>query len=184
MSRGYTLIELMLVCTLVFIVCAISIPTFFNKPNYDLDNELSKLEVIFTYLQQRARATNQTQTATIDIKNNCVTWNRNGKQASHTLAQTLQFGFLSGSHGPPANPTGPIVQAITFVKGGSQVLAWDDKKSEPPFVEFFSNGKISSGSIYITDKKQQIMGALTLGVSQVSYIRRYVYQSKQWIVRK
>jgi len=137
-----------------------------------MDSELSKLEAIFLYLQQRACATHQTQTAYIDVKNNMITWQRGNKKASHIITPTLQFDFLQNSYGPPARPTGPITQATTFA----------DEKQQP-CIKFFSNGIISSGSIYLVDKKHQIMGALTLGISQVSYIRRYAYQSNQWIVR-
>lgn len=160
----------MFVCCITLILCAISIPIFYNKASHDIEVELDKLASIFTYLQQRAHATHQTHTATLNPSSNTVSWHRGAKTAQYQLPQNLQFGFILGAYGPPADPIAPITQAITFTH-----------QSKPCTINFFSNGKISSGSIYLTDKKQHFMGALTLGISQVSYIRRYMYRASSWV---
>ena len=172
MKKGYTLIELMLVCTIVLFLCTIGIPHFFNKSSHDLTYELNKIEIILKFLQQRALATNQTQTIVIDPTIQTFTWIINNQKITHTLTPTLKFGFLPQSYGPPSDPTALITDSITFKQINNFY-----------YIELFPNGKISSGSIYLIDKNRIIMGALTSGISQVSYIRRYVYKSKaqQWL---
>ena len=42
------------------------------------------------------------------------------------------------------------------------------------------NGNISPGAVYLSDHFKKVMGALTCSISQVSYIRAYLYESGRW----
>ena len=82
------------------------------------------------------------------------------------------FDFKQGVFGPPSTPIKPIKNRITFKKN----------KQGEFFVEFYSNGKVDSGTTYFVDKNHKNMFALTCPISQVSYIRKYQYLKNKWVI--
>jgi len=167
-GAAFTLIELLLTLSILLIIVTIGIPHFLNRDQFLLQHELEKLEVVCTYLQQKAAASNQKQTLIFDPQANSYWYIKNSKKIINPLATPLIFGFLNNAQGPPSQPTKPITQPITFgvdeTTGALQAI-------------FLPNGQISPGTVYLIDKHKKIMGALTCPISQVSYIRRYLYQN-------
>ena len=47
-------------------------------------------------------------------------------------------------------------------------------------VIFSPDGKITPGTIYLTDFKKNIMVALTCPIGNISYIRKYQYDNNTW----
>ncbi len=83
----------------------------------------------------------------------------------HKLVQNVHFGVIPGVAGPPAEPHESLSHAITFVQHK---------------IIFHPTGVIQSGSAYLVDKDKQILYAVTVAVSGVSYVRLYKYDQQQW----
>jgi type II secretory pathway pseudopilin PulG len=173
-QESFTLIELLLVVALVLFLSALTIPALFDLDSYALNYELEKLAVVMGYQQQRALVTNQIQMLTLDSVAQTYTYSINNKPVVYKLSDRIRFGFIKSALGPPGDPKISIGQAITFTPRQAKANSF--------VVVLFPNGNISSGTVYITDKRERIMGALTCSVSRVSYIRRYLYQSNQWVL--
>jgi type II secretory pathway pseudopilin PulG len=172
---SFTLIELLLVVALMLFLSVLAIPALFDLDSYVLNNELEKLAVVLGYQQQRALVTNQIQTLTLDgVAQTYTYFVNNNKLVVYKISDRLRFGFIKTALGPPGDPKVPIDQAITFTPHPT--------KTNNFIIVLFPNGNISAGSLYIVDKNERIMGALTCSVSRVSYIRRYLYQSNQWVL--
>ena len=170
MSRAFTLIELVLVLAIVVIISVIGLPHLWDRDRSLLNHELEHLEVIFTFLQQQALATNKPQVLVIQPP--CTyTFMRNGRMVIYQLASGIEFGTLLGAYGPPANPTRADYP-------GRPPFPPSTQTGTPGFeVRFLPNSQVLPGSIYLKAHNLSIMGALTCAVSQVSYIRRYLYKA-------
>lgn len=169
-SRSFTLIELMTVVVLVCIFVVITIPrtNFFQQQNVLTD--LHRLFTVFSFVQYKAMASNALQKITFDVEKNSYTYNSlTNKETTVTLSPGNRFGFIQGVKGPPSSPTSIIKKAITFQSPSGETRA-----------NLMTNGKILPGTVYIINQKATILCALTCPVSQVSYIRLYVYKNGQW----
>ena len=170
MSGGFTLIELLVVVSIILILATIGAPLLLKRAaTADITAALSELELLCLCAQHTACASNQQQTITIDVANNRCTLNTWCVE----LPKTCSFGFTPHALGPPSEPTKPITQAVTFPAETGQYT-----------ILFQPTGVISPGTAYIIDKQESQLGALTCGVSQVSYIRRYVYKNRTWQLLK
>jgi type II secretory pathway pseudopilin PulG len=171
-NHAFSLIEMMVVLALTIILCSLSIPLFLiDKTEQTITQELEKIEVIMIFMRQQAMAQNQELTLRLEPSTNSYAITKDNHVMRYTLAPTIVFGFVPGTYGPPANPTTPIQQEITF-----------PHQEKCSIVTFFPTGSISSGTLYLKDKNNAkcIIGALTCNVAQVSYIRKYVYKDHQW----
>jgi len=154
---------------IVVIIAAVGLPHLWDRDSALLNHELEHLELIFTFLQQQALATNKPYSLVVQPPQT-YTFVRNGRTVTYQLAPGVEFGVVPGAYGPPANPTGPLTHAATFpssTQAGTQGFE----------VRFLPNCQTSPGAIYLKATKSSIMGALTCAVSQVSYIRRYLYKA-------
>jgi type II secretory pathway pseudopilin PulG len=167
-KHAFTLIELLIVATIIMFLCVIGIPTITTDNEYFLQQELEKITIVIHSLQQTAIVSQIPQTIAIEPAANHYSFIKNAQKVAFSLHPALSFGFLP-TYGPPADPVGPITHIATF-----------PEEKGVFYIKILSNGKISPGAVYIVDKQQKSMGALTCGVSQVSYIRRYVYKTNQW----
>ena len=172
--RGFTLIELLLVLAITLFLSMLVTPFVIKKNTYLLEQELEKIILLCDYLSQRAMATNQTQELFIDVHKNCYFFVKNTKLITNRLPPEIVFSFLPEVFGPPGDPIAPIDQTITFPNKPQQNGLFS--------IQFFSNGKMSAGTAYLTDKEKKCMGALTCTSPQVSYIRRYIYKANRWIL--
>ena len=170
--NAFSLIEILVVIAIIFTVATVSFSrfSFFNK--FIVKNEVDNLYNTFSFLQQKAIASNCEQKLYFDLNSNSYFYFLNGKKVNHKLANLVKFDFKQGVFGPPSTPIKPIKNRITFKKN----------KQGEFFVEFYSNGKIDSGTVYFVDKNYKNMFALTCPISQVSYIRKYLYLKNKWVI--
>jgi prepilin-type N-terminal cleavage/methylation domain-containing protein len=158
-KKGFTLIEAMVVVCLFALVATLGIMQLSFLDATIARAEVDKLAAVCSYLQQKAIATNTECVLTFDIEKNeyrCDT-------IHEKLSQRISFGFLPHVFGPPGCPTHQVEKAITFPDSS---------------IHFYPTGIISSGTIYLIDKKKQYMYALSNAVSQVSYLRLYRYDGR------
>lgn len=168
-KQGFSLIELLVVISLFIFIITITYPRLSFINNQLLTAEIEKLYTTFSFLQQKAIASNEKQELIFTTTNNSYTYKYAGKSFTHTFPNQIKFGYLKNSNGPPSSPSKLITQAITF-----------RSKNNLNKANFFSNGKISPGTAYLIDKEEKFMKALTCPISQVSYIRKYFYQDYKW----
>ena len=171
LKKSFTLIELAVVLVLFVLLCSITIPHFWNSSRYAVQAELEKIESIFSYLQQSAIATNSDQKLLLNLKNNSFSFLRRRKLVTIKLLSSIRYGFIKEALGPPGKPNKAISHPISFPK-------YKDKHQ----VTFLPSGQISTGSLYLVGKRAKNMGALTCSVSQISYVRKYLYQNNRWCI--
>ncbi|MBY0353012.1 type II secretion system GspH family protein [Candidatus Babeliales bacterium] len=163
---GFSLLELLITLGILVVVIGFSLPRFSFFTNIILNHELDRLFMVCSYLQQKAIATHQPQTLSFDIQNNQYSYLHHNKPHTFNLSGSLKFGSLPKTKGPPAWPKNIVKTPVTFQPAQKAV--------------FFPDGKVSPGTVYIVDKGQKIMGALTCAISEVCYIRKYRYNNNQW----
>ena len=172
--HAFSVIELLMVVSIICILAAIGIPSLFNRASDGpLINSLNELELLCLCAQHSAYASNEQQCITINTmtKECCLTTKT--QTWRFQLPATCHFGVIGRVCGPPAEPKEIITQAVTFP---------GEKTTYRIF--FRPTGVISAGTAYIIDKDAGCMGALTCGVSQVSYIRKYMYKNHYWQLLK
>lgn len=84
---------------------------------------------------------------------------------TYTLPRSICYGCGKGIQGPPSCHNRFLEHPITFVNDS---------------IIFYSSGIIQSGSVYLTDIDKSVMYALSVPVSQVSFVRMYRYDTK-WV---
>jgi len=122
-------------------------------------SEVEKLYSICMYLQQIAMTTNQKQILIFNKTRS--SYHYQGHE--ELLNPYTIFGTLNGLKGPPSTPENTISNPITFI--GKQIT-------------FTPTGILQPGTIYLTDKKKQHQYALTVPISQISFLRKYQYDEK------
>jgi prepilin-type N-terminal cleavage/methylation domain-containing protein len=163
-EHGFTFIEMMVVVGLFALIATLGIVQLSFLDETIARTEIDKLATTCSFMQQRAIATNSEQVLTCDIQKNEYRCDN----VHEKLSQRISFGFLPGVRGSPGSPTRSIEKAITFPDSA---------------IHFYPTGIISSGTVYLTDKKKQCMYAFTNAVSQVSYPRLYRYDGT-WKILK
>jgi len=160
--KGFSLFEVIIVLALITIMAGISIFYWRTSQSTLVLMELERLYALCTLVHHRAQADGCVYTITIDEKSRMLTT----PFFSETLAHGVEFGIRPNIKGPPATPTEILKKPITFV--GSKIMC------EP-------HGTLQAGTLYLTDKEHTCLYALSIGVGQISYIRRYVYTDK-WVL--
>lgn len=161
-AQGNLLIELMIVLALVAFISYLGFSQFNFSKNLTVKSEVEKLYAVFNYLAKLSQVQNRDIKLKIDAIENSYFWD-NKKEF---LSDQVKFGFFAFAKGPPSNPSNSIKKPISF---------------ENDEIIFYSDGKISAGTIYLIDKDINYMYAISCPVSEFSYIRRYAYQNK-WIL--
>ena len=170
---SFSIIELMIVLSALTVLVAITVPRFLDLKKRALIHDLEYLSMVCSYLQQKAIASHKTLYLTFNQTNQCYVYQGlKNKITTIPLSSGILFGFIEGVKGPPGDPTKAITSSITF----------ESEKQEIYHITFFYDGKISPGTVYLVDTKKKFMGALTCTLSQVSYIRKYLYNKIQWTV--
>ncbi|MFC1842215.1 Tfp pilus assembly protein FimT/FimU [Candidatus Dependentiae bacterium] len=163
-SDGFSLAEIMIsIALFVLLVGLIAANTrFLHK--FLLRAQVDKLYNTFVYLQRCAISTGEKQLLVFNIEKQQYAY---GKTIC-TFPKQVVFGIIKQVKGPPSCPGRVIKSSVTF-KG---------KK-----VVFKTNGIIESGTVYITDRDKKYMYAISSGVAQASYLRKYVYNGKWILIR-
>lgn len=155
-KKAFTLIELMVVVCLCALLAGLAMVHLSFLDRTIARTEIDKLVNVCVYLQQLAIATNSEKYLIFDIQKNEYSFDKYHEK----LSQRISFGCLPGVLGPPGNPTHSVEKVITFP--GHKIY-------------FYPTGIISSGTVYLIDKKGQFQYALSNAVSQVSHLRMYRY---------
>jgi prepilin-type N-terminal cleavage/methylation domain-containing protein len=163
-KKGFSLIELMVVVSLVLILASITIANFSYFQRNIIHLEINKLYAACMYAQRCAMVTNKPQKLKFDRVRRLYTINNRTEK----LSKDIEFGFMAGSKGPPSAPSRVITSPITF------------KNDE---ITFNPNGIIQPGSVYVVDSKKQCMYALSSPISQVSFLRKYRYDKKWGLIK-
>jgi len=158
-KNGFTLIEAMVVVCLFALVATLGMMQLSFLDSTIIHAEVDKLATVCSYLQQKAIATDTELVLTFDMQKNEYRCDK----IREVLSQRISFGFLPNVLGPPGSPSHRIEKATTFPDSA---------------VHFYPTGIISSGTVYLVDKKKQYMYALSNAVSQVSYLRLYRYDGR------
>jgi len=158
-KKGFTLIEAMVVICLFGLISTLAIMQLSFLDETIVRSQIDKLAAVCSYLRQKAIATNSEQKLIFDLEKNEYRCD----DVRETLPQRYSFGFMEKALGPPGSPSQKIEKAITFPGN---------------IIHFYPTGIISSGTVYVVDKKKQYMYALSNAVSQFSYLRMYRYEGK------
>lgn len=171
-QNSFSLIEIMIGLSIIMILCSLWPAHFFDFNRQVLMHELDTLMVTFSYLQQRAMASYAAQEIIFDLHNGTYSYSKKANSRFiKKMPDSVKFGFLKHAHGPPSDPRKPIKKAITFEHNDPKVIQ----------ATFLPNGKVTPGTIYLVDKREKNMVALTVPVSQVSYVRKYRYENNKWV---
>lgn len=169
-NKGFSLIEVLIVVALLSIISALSFNFYtINKASF-VKADLDKLYSTCLYARQKAQLTKSLYSLEFSIKYSAYTLYRHSniyknnknktKILEYSLANTTVFGALPSVMGPPGNPSSYIHDSITF---------------RDHVIFFYPDGTLSAGVVYLSDTARRYTYALTSSVSQVSYIRRYIY---------
>lgn len=157
-KRAFSLVELMIVITLITIIAGMSM-WFCNTMNrVTARMELETLYVTCLYLRSRAQSSGTKHILHIDSTSGSYSHDTH----SHVLANNVQFSTQKSIMGPPAYPMRPINKACTF---------------EHNCIHFNPEGTVQSGSLYLQDTLSGKLYALTNAVSSYSFFRKYEYDN-------
>ena len=166
----FSLIELLVVLFLFSLIVLFSFGRLTFLDSYRLTQETERLFMVFSYLGQKAIASQQTQSLFLDERSNSYRYRANSEKFRHyTLGKSVSFGFLDNAFGPPANPETAITKSITFQSQNNEHVVY-----------FYSQGTASSGTVYLVDRNKRFMKALTCSVAGVAYTRKYHYTQNGW----
>ena len=160
-TSGFSLIELLVVFTLLALIATFSGAHFLFLQRILVRSELEQLYITCAMLQRSAKMFNQNQIIFFDITNNSYRY----KNSIHTLPHHVSFGVTSGVKGPPSSPERIISNPVSF---------------QAQKVTFMPEGIIQPGTIYLTDSSKRYTFALSCGVGHVSYLRKYEYTNGIW----
>lgn len=160
-NYGFLLIELIVVMSLILLISTLAIPSVWFLKRQAVCSEIEKLHLAFSYMQQLSQVNGTDSYLNFDIKNNCYSFDNHLTK----LSQGVEFGFINGAKGPPSSPSKIINSPITFTNNK---------------VTFYANGQIQPGTAYLVDSKRQFMYALSVPISQISFIRKYSYNHNSW----
>jgi type II secretory pathway pseudopilin PulG len=161
---GSTIVELLVVIAVLAILTSLTIPGLAFLKQNSIGLELDKLQIVCQLLQKKAVSTGQKEYLSFNPNEHSYFYLNHFEK----LADGLFFGVIPGVKGPPANPKDTITNPITFP--GQKIT-------------FYPNGTISAGTAYLTNAQNKLY-AITVPVSQVSFIRKYQYIHGIWIYLK
>lgn len=162
-SKGFTLIELMVVISLCTLIAYLSTASFSLFDSFIIRAECINLRMFFQKMRYDAISSGKEYIVTLDLVNNRYYTDH----YEHIFDSGVFFGFPDGALGPPSNPHSTIHHVVTF------------KNNQ---IHFFADGTISAGIIYITDRAKKNGYALSNAVGAVSYLRFYRYDKGKWLL--
>lgn len=162
-KQAFSLIELCIVLAIIIIMTTLAITFFVNQKEPYLIAEAYTLRTRLWQLQQEARVENKQKSLIFNESNSSYSFGNE----NHKLSKYVKFGTLRNILGPPSSPKKLLRKAITF-------------KSKK--ITITPQGILQSGTVYLIDDAGQLLYAVTVPISGISYIRIYRYRNKQWHV--
>jgi len=152
--RGYTLIELCCVLSLIGLIIGLSFGLSRVYTSYTVRSELNRLHTVITYLRRKAVVEQQPQS---------IRFTSLGYSADREwqLPANVIFGIHKAVKGPPSDPKKPLNSAITFRNNT---------------LEIYPDGTVSAGAVYLTDTGRSCLYALTSDASAITGVRCYRYR--------
>lgn len=163
-TRGSSIVELIVVVAILAILVSLTLPGLSFLKQNSIALELDKLQIICQLLQKKAVSTGQKEYLSFNLREHNYFYLNHFEK----LSDGIFFETCPGVKGPPASPKETISSAITF----------PNQK-----ITFYSNGTISAGTAYLKNAQNNLY-AITVPVSQVSFIRKYKYIHGIWIYLK
>jgi len=166
-SKAFTLIEMMVVITIIGIVMVIAIPNFAAmQQRARVRAGAHEVAQDFRHIRERALAKGSTYQITLPDARHYQVTNPDGNSTTYKLGQTtggnLRFGTTGAIGGTPSEANGPIPgNGFDFAAGT---------------LRFESRGSATKGVAYITDNKENY----AIGVNRLGKIRVYVYGNGTW----
>ncbi len=160
-SSGFSLIEFILVFALIALLAMFAIPSmsFLHRRMVKADAE--QLLSTMLFMQREAMCSNSKKNLKFLASKNKYQYDG----ITISLSHGVLFGVVMGAKGPPSLHMKSPKAAITYQN--QEILFWSD-------------GKMSSGSVYLTNHSHDVMYAVTTAISHVSYIRMYTYYRGKW----
>ena len=158
-TNGFSLTQLLIGIAITLIIVHL---TMINTRYLKKTLVQSHIEILFTtclYLQRLAISSNTIQELSFNEKSNSYSYETN----INFLATDIYLGIISGAKGPPSAPTSILTFPITFA----------NKK-----IIFYPDGIISSGTVYLVDKTNNELYAMSSGIAHTSFLRKYHYDGK------
>jgi len=162
-KHGFSLIESMIAIGLVTIIAGLALWNMHLFSGVVVRADIEKLYTVCVYLRQKAVSTQQEQVLEFDFKNNTYRYD----SGLHYLNSGVVYGFIEGVKGPPSAPQKHIAKCSTFDR---------DR------ITFYPDGVIQSGTLYVTDSAGKTLYALTCGIGQISFLRKYRYDNSWHIL--
>jgi len=160
MKKGFFLIQLIISVAVLSIICGLVISHRFFLQHLKVLSEIEKLHSICLYLNHKAIITKQKKMLAFNINDNSYSY----ENKKEFLPKNVIFGIKNKLNGPPSAPSKLLTKPITFPNNK---------------ISFTSQGILQPGSIYLIDKNKKYQYALSVPVSQISFIRKYKY-NKKW----
>jgi prepilin-type N-terminal cleavage/methylation domain-containing protein len=162
-TQGFSLVELMIVIAIgaFLMMCTIASVRFFDRSF--VRSELYFLKLFCQRVRSDAITCGDMRTIQIDPGAN--SYSAHGMTVQ--LPAQVCFGAVAGALGPPSLPAQSIVQSVTFKD--NNIICHTD-------------GSVSSGIVYMTDKDHSVSYALSNGVGASSYLRLYRYEGSKWVM--
>ncbi|MEE8596732.1 MAG: GspH/FimT family pseudopilin [bacterium] len=168
-QRAFTLIEMMVVITIIGIVMVIAIPNFAAmQQRARVRAGAHEVAQDFRHIRERALAKGSTYQITLPDARHYQVTAPDGNSTIYKLGQTtggnLRFGTTGAIGGTPSEANGPIPPSGFDFGAGTGTL------------RFESRGSATKGVAYITDNKENY----AIGVNRLGKIRVYVYGNGTW----
>lgn len=168
-SRGQMLIELIIVLSGLLIFASLSVRTILQTPKFELMFAIKWLQAEILKCQQEALCFNAKITIKFIEQENRMVFFQRETTFTKNLPKNIIFGVIPGIKGPPGKPKNTINQPIKF------------ENPHPLAAIIQSNGRISSGTIYLKHIKKDLMGALTILPHQIGHVKTYLCNHEQWV---
>lgn len=164
-QQGYGLLQLGILLSVLVVIAMVSLPRLSFLQHQLYRTEIEKMMLMCKYLQRLALVHNQDQYLHIFPNESCY----EGAGHREYLPRGLTFSVLPGVYGPPSNPQ-QLLQAYTTFK--------DDR------IVFYAQGIMQSGTIYLADRDNKLMYAISSAVSPIAHLRAYTYDliGHEWVV--
>lgn len=160
--HAFILAQLLITCALIAFLALLSLSSLHLIKHQSVAADAYTLRAACWYLQLHARTTQREQSLVFDEAGLRYI---SSTGDVHRLAHGVLFGVLPGVLGPPADPRALLTRAITFMNNK---------------IIFYPTGAVQPGSVYLVDKNQQVLYAVTVAVAGASYFRIYKYDQTRW----